>query len=302
MIKFFDSHFHIWDTLNDGITDTKIVQGLMSKWDWNDQRKALENLDGTVKLISGIFMEVIPDDNQCINEAWWARKNIKSKKIFLCPRVNLSKSKDYVDTCLNTMCKMDKMVVSIRDILNFEPSWPKIKMNMMENDQWRTNFSLLEKYKLAFDCQANPHQLKSLRLFFAQYPNINVIINHMGTLKDINNRKEIDEWRKGMKELSQLSHIYIKISFLCYVDKENWYEKNGRIHNLVRETLKMFGPSRCMFGSNYPVDLKDDVTAVRLYNAFKMFSEGFNLKDQNQLWKGTAIRAYCLKRLNNFGN
>merc|ERR1711976_47571 len=209
-IEFFDCHFHIWDIMNDRITDKEIIRQLMNKWDWNNQIKVINRSLQKIKLLNGIFVEVIPDDNQCINEVWWARKEFSKNEIFLCPRVNLSKSFDYVDVCLNTMCKMDKLVVSIRDILNFEPSWPKIKMNMMKNKNWKSNFSLLSRQTLAADFQANPDQLKNLALFFAKHPNTNVIINHLGLLKNPDSDFDLKQWRQGMRALSKLSHVYAK--------------------------------------------------------------------------------------------
>merc|ERR1719277_3001109 len=95
-----------------------------------------------------------------------------------------------------------------------------------------------------------------------------------------------------MTALSKLSHVYVKISYLCYTDKENFDQRDGRVHEMVKEVLRLFGPERCMFASNYPVDLKDGVPPARLYDSFLMFAEGFTDEQKQMLFGGTAKKAY----------
>ena len=65
-------------------------------------------------------------------------------------------------------------------------------------------------------------------------PNIKVVINHLGTLKDVTNEEEMTQWREGMTAWSKLPNIYVKISMLSYTDEESWDQKDGPVHNLVK--------------------------------------------------------------------
>ncbi len=58
--------------------------------------------------------------------------------------------------------------------------------------------------------------------------------------------------------------------------------------------IDRFGPNRCMFESNFPVDKKSYSYSV-LWNAFKRFSIGYSPADRAALFHDTAVRIYRLK-------
>ena len=57
--------------------------------------------------------------------------------------------------------------------------------------------------------------------------------------------------------------------------------------------IDCFGPQRCMFESNFPVD-RVSVTYRDLYNAFKLMVGDFSEADKDALFSGTARRVYRL--------
>jgi predicted TIM-barrel fold metal-dependent hydrolase len=64
-----------------------------------------------------------------------------------------------------------------------------------------------------------------------------------------------------------------------------------QIKDLVLETIKLFGASRCMFASNYPVD-KVEMSPAPLYRQFTEFVEGVEEEDRKHLFVGTAEKFY----------
>ena len=69
--------------------------------------------------------------------------------------------------------------------------------------------------------------------------------------------RRIGEWREGMRALSDLPNVFCKISGLDYI-RHGWItdpEANAVVKGLVKEAIEMFGVGRCMFASNFPVDL-----------------------------------------------
>jgi predicted TIM-barrel fold metal-dependent hydrolase len=58
-------------------------------------------------------------------------------------------------------------------------------------------------------------------------------------------------------------------------------------------TIDCFGPNRCMFESNFPVD-KLSVSYAVLWNAFKKIAQGFNESEKEAMFKGTATATYRL--------
>ena len=59
------------------------------------------------------------------------------------------------------------------------------------------------------------------------------------------------------------------------------------------QAIEAFGPRRCMFESNFPVD-KVSSSYVVLWNAFKRIAEDFSEDDKEALCRGSATRAYRL--------
>jgi len=60
-----------------------------------------------------------------------------------------------------------------------------------------------------------------------------------------------------------------------------------------RHTIDYFGPDRCMFESNFPVD-KLSVSYGVLWNAFKKMAKGFSESEKDAMFRGTAARIYKL--------
>jgi predicted TIM-barrel fold metal-dependent hydrolase len=57
--------------------------------------------------------------------------------------------------------------------------------------------------------------------------------------------------------------------------------------------IDTFGPARCMFESNFPVDASA-VGYVALWNAFKQIAAPFTAAERVDLFHDTAARAYRL--------
>jgi predicted TIM-barrel fold metal-dependent hydrolase len=60
-----------------------------------------------------------------------------------------------VDVLLSTMVAAHPTLRGIRQIVNFEPSWPRNGAlgNLLLNDRWRQGYALLAKHRLSFDLQ-----------------------------------------------------------------------------------------------------------------------------------------------------
>jgi predicted TIM-barrel fold metal-dependent hydrolase len=55
--------------------------------------------------------------------------------------------------------------------------------------------------------------------------------------------------------------------------------------------IDVFGPDRCMFESNFPVD-KVSCSYGVMWNAFKRLASGFSADDKRALFHDTAARVY----------
>jgi predicted TIM-barrel fold metal-dependent hydrolase len=62
----------------------------------------------------------------------------------------------------------------------------------------------------------------------------------------------------------------------------------------IETCIEAFGPTRCMFESNFPVDM-GACTYATLWNAFKRIAAGASAEDKAHLFAGTATRVYRLE-------
>jgi len=193
----------------------------------------------------------------------------------------------------------------IRQILNHHPkdknlTWPKVlRDDYLTNDaDFRRGYALLQKFGFSFDLQVNPHQLKDAAAFIHNFRDTPVILDHLGCLKlsgDANHDlKQIEEWREGIRAVSQLPNVFVKLSQFYFVQM-GWQvaesDANTQLKSLVRETVSLFGSDRCMFASNYPVDKNAGVLPGPMYSVFEEWSQEFNYE---ALFFGTATKAYRL--------
>ena len=55
--------------------------------------------------------------------------------------------------------------------------------------------------------------------------------------------------------------------------------------------IEKFGPNRCMFESNFPVD-KVSFSYHVMYNAFKRLSQGYSANERTAMFHDTAVCTY----------
>ena len=117
-------------------------------------------------------------------------------------------------------------------------------------------------------------------------------------------REEIfDQWKEDIKELSQCKNVFSKLGGLAMpVNGWDWHKREipASSDEIVSEqgryylhTLECFGPERCMFESNFPVD-KQSVSYHVIWNAYKKLTHEFSEQDKESLFYGTAEKVYKL--------
>jgi L-fuconolactonase len=61
----------------------------------------------------------------------------------------------------------------------------------------------------------------------------------------------------------------------------------------IETCIEAFGAQRCMFESNFPVDL-GSCSYPTLWNAFKVLAKNYSADEKTALFSGTAQRVYRL--------
>jgi predicted TIM-barrel fold metal-dependent hydrolase len=164
------------------------------------------------------------------------------------------------------------------------------------------------KRGLSFETWAYFHQLPELASFADAHPDLTIILDHLGgpgaTGRYAHARDEVlRTWRTGMMALSRRPNVFVKLGAIgmrAFSGEELFAKPVVTSLDIaaywdaeIRFCIDTFGPGRCMFESNFPVDraLCDYAT---LWNAYKRIAAGYSDSDKSLLFAGTARATYRL--------
>lgn len=180
-------------------------------------------------------------------------------------------------------------VRGIRQILNThpQPKYAHVQVEYLRDPQWERGFARLAAHGLSFDLQLYPHQMAEAAAIVARHTEVPVIINHTGMPIERDDAGR-SHWRAELARFAALPHVSIKISGLGMLD-HRWTVDS--IRPFVLDTLELFGPERCLFASNFPVDkLFSDYAAI--WTAFDAITADFSAGERRALFHDNAARVY----------
>lgn len=139
-------------------------------------------------------------------------------------------------------------------------------------------------------------------------PELPIVVNHLGGPIGVgrfaSRRDEVlAELRHGLAALAALDNVVLKVGGIGMTRfGARWHEAElpptsdqllDVWGDILRFAIDTFGPARCMFESNFPVD-GETTSYVALWNAFKKVSTGCTDTERADLFAGTARRFYQL--------
>ena len=180
------------------------------------------------------------------------------------------------------------------------------------NDTFLEGFALLEKYDLSYD-NWSPDFLRLPRLadLANKCPGVTIIVNHLGGRIDPEaSEEEIQAWQKAIDSVAACSNTVMKLggaqmrvgdwepAYHMHVADSPWSSDRflDTLFSRYQYAIEAFGPERCMFESNFPVD-KDCISYGTLWNLFKKMANRLGLSDAEKkaVFSGTAANAYRLE-------
>jgi L-fuconolactonase len=173
---------------------------------------------------------------------------------------------------------------------------------------FREGFARLVAHGLSFDAWQYHPQLAELALLGRDYPETTIIVDHCGAPLHLGPYDAIRDqvwvhWRNAIAMLARCENVVIKVGGLGQQNPALGLGKRPLpptsaelatiIEPYVRQVIDTFGPARCMFESNFPVD-KASYSYGVMWNAFKRVSACYTPAERADLFYGTAARAYRL--------
>jgi len=149
----------------------------------------------------------------------------------------------------------------------------------------------LASFDLSYDLLIYPHQIESAISFCQTCDDQRIVLDHLA--KAPLKSGDISAWKKQISGFKDLDHVSAKISgIVTEASDQNW--TTDQVNEIIDVALAVFGPSRLLIGSDYPVVLLNS-TLERWVNTFKNQLGGLSAFEQSKIYKGNAIEFYQLE-------
>ena len=176
----------------------------------------------------------------------------------------------------------------------------------LASDQFRAGARVLARMEFSLEGWLYFPQLPELADFARAVPDLPIILNHIGGLLRVGPYANRDDevlatWRDGIAAVAACPNVSIKLGGIGMPRTGfDWHLRGKPIGSeelaasmapFMTYCIEQFGPDRCMFESNFPVD-KVSYSYNVLYNAFKRLSAGYSAAERAAMFHDTAARVY----------
>jgi predicted TIM-barrel fold metal-dependent hydrolase len=173
---------------------------------------------------------------------------------------------------------------------------------------FRAGLARLTALGLSLDAWVFHTQLMDVVELARAFPATNIIMGHVGGVLGYGpysgKRDEVfASWKRSVTELARCPNVTMKLGGMMM--RAALYDYGVAARPVTSEELaalwrpyietsiELFGPRRCMFESNFPVE-KMGIGWVGLWNAFKRIAAGASADEKRALFHDTAQRVYRL--------
>ena len=179
---------------------------------------------------------------------------------------------------------------------------------VMSTSQYRAGARVLARMGMTLDNSLYHTQLEELSDFARAVPDLTIVLNHIGGLVRVGpyanrDHEVLADWRRGIALAAACPNIVLKLGgvgqkrfgydWLARPKPIGSEELAEALAPLMHYCIDKFGPNRCMFESNFPVDKVSYGYGI-VWNAFKRLSKNYSASERAALFHDTASRVYRL--------
>ena len=311
-LPIIDPHHHLWDIRSATMEPHASFQQKVYLCEeiTNDIQAAGHNIVQTVFAQCGAFYRADgPDAMKCVGETE-----------FVQGIAAMSRSGIYGTTrlCTGIFGTVDlRLGAGVKPVIQAHlaasPNFRGIRSAFPKalGDEFLQGYAVLDEYNLSFDNYSPDFErLPALAKLAKTYPDVPVIVNHLGGKIDPEaDSATMVSWQKCIDAIAACPNAVMKVGgaqqrvgsweppFHMHQRREpiSSEELCELLYPYYLYAIEAFGPERCMFESNFPVD-KECVSYRTLWNTFKRIvaKAGLSEHEKTAMFSGTAARAYRL--------
>jgi L-fuconolactonase len=276
-----DSHIHFWDPSR-------------MRYAWLDQLPGLrrafrpEHLQtGAVRINAMVFVEADRRQSEALTEVEWASALSAPSRppvagIVAAAALESPGADGELDALAGSrdVKGVRRLLQDTRPGFALEPSFVRAVQSLAGRD-------------LVFDVCVRQHQLAEVRALVEQCPEVTFVLDHVGKPRvgPLPDRS----WLVEIERLAALSNVRCKLSGLTseVLDPIGFGGQSGLFRPYLEHAVQQFGPSRCMFGSDWPV-ASLTVTYEGWYEYVLAALMDLSAAEIAQVLGGTAVQVYRL--------
>jgi len=273
-----DAHQHFWDvTLLDypwmPPGDTILRRNYLPE----DLAPVLDqhHFDGTVVVQANVVMR----------ETWWLLDMASTSPLIKGVVAWVDLTDPQAGAVLDQCAKHPKFK-GVRHIVHDEPD-----IHWLLRDDVMRGLRELARRDIPYDLLLRPPHLPLIPELADRVPGLRMVIDHIA--KPLIAEHVMEPWARDMEVVSQIPGMHCKLSgMITEADHRNWSAEDLRPY--VQHVLKLFGPDRLIFGSDWPV--------CRLAGSWKQVLAAFTQAcgplpqaEREKMLGGTAERFYRLE-------
>ncbi|MGH7118007.1 MAG: amidohydrolase family protein [Acetobacteraceae bacterium] len=180
---------------------------------------------------------------------------------------------------------------------------------MLSEPCFRRGVAALARTNLRFDAWVFAPQIPEVINLARQFPRLRIVLDHAGGILGSGSFKgkrseAFADWKIHLSRLARCANVYVKLGGMgaprtgfFFRDRQrppDSLELASLWRPYIETCIELFGPKRCMFESNFPVD-KQFYNYKSVWNAFKRVTAAFSPEERDALFRGTAVECYELE-------
>lgn len=178
-----------------------------------------------------------------------------------------------------------ELIKGWRHVVQAEPDGFLLQQNFIDG------VKALKKFNYTYDILITYNQYPDAIKFVEKFSGQPFVIDHLGK-PDIKS-KEINNFKSYIKEIAQHPDVKCKVSgMVTEADWQNWTEDD--IFRYLDVVFEHFGPSKLMYGSDWPV-VNVAGGYERWISLVRKYLKQFNQQEQDSVTHLNAIDFYQLK-------
>jgi predicted TIM-barrel fold metal-dependent hydrolase len=287
-ISVVDTHLHLWDLSQTGMTygwldsdpdPTLGPLGELKREPW-DAARFLRDAEG-VDLLAAVHIQAASAPGDPLAETEWLLGQQAETGV---PQAIVGRAEmlaDDIEDQIDRQLAATDRFRGVRDMTlpgNFED--PRLERALAG----------LESRDLSWDLHCFHEEMGTALELARRHPELPIALGHVGFPLE-RTGAYFGDWKSGIASLAQAENVVCKVSGLGMAD-HRWTVDSWR--PWVEHVFESFGPERCMFGSNWPVEsLRASYGAT--VAAFEELTADLDATQRQDFFVGNAARHYRLQ-------